>query len=194
MTPVRKPQGTVSARVPLRAGRARAGVDHAPGRAIPAGIPGGRAKHNFLEDLQDAGTGRRSFAAALSHSGRGRRHRFLGYFDPRRGHGPAARTAGYGAGAVESGSRSAAQCAGLRDFDPEQRNAIRRRRDSRALPRSWAGRAGDRLCRRSVDAGLLHDRRPRAATVSRRQDDAAHRAATVSRTCWNASRAPRRGI
>ena len=45
----REPESAVPARLPVRACRARPGVDHAPGRALPAGISRHSAKHNFLE-------------------------------------------------------------------------------------------------------------------------------------------------
>ena len=50
----------------------------------------------------------------------------------------------------------------LRDFDPSARNALCRRCHSRDLRGSWARRAGDRLRRRALDAGVLHDRGPNA--------------------------------
>ncbi len=50
----------------------------------------------------------------------------------------------------------------LREFDPERRDEIRWRRDSRHLPRSWAGRARNRICRSALDACVLYDRRPHA--------------------------------
>ena len=53
-----------------------------------------REKHNFLEVCKTPELADRGFAAALSHPGRGRRHRFLRYLDSCRSDGPAVRTGG----------------------------------------------------------------------------------------------------
>ena len=77
-----------------------------------------RQKHTFLEVCKTPELADGSFAAALSHPRRGRRHRFLGYLDPRRGHGTAVRIDGQRPG-DRIPLRTAAQSGSFRSFDPE---------------------------------------------------------------------------
>src|SRR5882762_1341771 len=88
----REPQGPFPERLPLRACRARAGLDYAPGRAIPARIPRRASEAQFPRSVQDSRAGSRGFAAALPHLGSGRSHRFLRYPDTGWRNGSAVRT------------------------------------------------------------------------------------------------------
>src|SRR6266550_1156461 len=88
----REPQGPFLERLPLRACRACARMDYAPGRTIPARIPRRAPEAQFPRSLQDSRAGSRGFAAALPHPGRGRGHRFLRYPDTGWRDGAAVRT------------------------------------------------------------------------------------------------------
>ena len=153
-----------------------------------------RAETQFSGSLQDAGTGHRGFAAALSHPGRGCRHRFLRYFDSCRSDGRCHSNYRTRGPVIESPLRTAAQVGELSSFDPERETRLPDGRDSRPRPGAGTRRAGAGLCRRAVDAGMLHDRGPRQRWIPRREDDALLRSANCFEACSNASRTPRRGI
>ena len=113
--------GSLPGRLPGRAGAPHAGVVHAPGRALPAGVPGTPAGDgSILEPLRAPGAGGRADPAAGPPLRGRRRHPVLGHRGAARRHRLRRRGARRGSGRwPRSPFACAADLARLRPLEPE---------------------------------------------------------------------------
>src|SRR5712692_6761268 len=145
----------VSARVPWGKHAAGAGVDHAAGGALFAGVSGNSGETCVSGSVQDSGPGSRSVAAAVPAAGGGCGNRFLRHFDPRGGNGIGAGTRRHrsepAAASSNEGRRRKIEIVRSRIG-----NGISAGGDSPDCTRSWAGCARAGVRGGAVDPGELH--------------------------------------
>ena len=144
-------------------------VDHAPGGALPARVPGGAQQGLVPRAVQEPGAGRRGDAAADPALRLRRRHPVFGSAGPAGGDGPAG-------GLHRRGPDHPDARAGRGRPRPDRSRSIRRRRrpscsrPSRRCARPAGRDAPHRVRRRAVHRGHLRDRGQDLEAVHRDQE------------------------
>ncbi len=161
-----RPRPAVPRRLPPAAGAAHAHLDHAPGRALPSGIPAraltGRVRHTAAQPR----AGRGSDPAAAAPLPAGCRHSLQRHHDAAAGNGRRSLLRARPCGARADPDRCRHRCA--RGARPGARRTFRARVDPAGARRAAARRAAHRLRRRPVHAALLSGLRAAVEGVRRR--------------------------